>query len=606
MACTKEAAAQCVVKKPVSCSCLTSKKRALSSSSLGKSEKVPVAKRQPPAAKEVPDDLRRMCSVVHQFGLVGAPNYDTKCERLRQILERLPAGSGAAVVFAEPTSAIAVGAVVDAYRKEATESTALAQVMPMQDWQRVKVPTPCRSALDRSACDAGLANPTSKLHPSRACSLPVQVEVVIGRTPELPRCLRPCRYVINYDLPATGRQYLSRLGALTAGDTGSAASVPGVAYSFFEEPQLESRRCREIAGLAQRARRAAAADPDLGGLAKAAEFDSALQQLDQLDEECDGADEEASREGDSTDSSSPSCDCRHCKGRSIGAATYHAATLGAGAGQPPQVEVMRLPLRALEDLAAVAPLIAPRLPDHTCTLICLHNLNCHTPWDGNEQLFALPEGMGSVRVVMVLAEDCSWHDYPDVGSFCGGVAWMDILDPASMDRTDELIARLVEHEVALLRGRGERLFLVGMSQGGAQSMLRFLRSSRRLGGWLGAVCHAPTSPHLPRRADPLLLPGRPTVNLDRPMRLLGGELDSVFPASLVRRDVERLRAVGGFADVQLEVQEGLRHEGPQEEVEAEERGESRKRSYPRELLFLQRHLPAMLYSAAIADSPISP
>jgi len=101
----------------------------------------------------------------------------------------------------------------------------------------------------------------------------------------------------------------------------------------------------------------------------------------------------------------------------------------------------------------------------------------------------------------------------------------------------------------------------GSSQGGGQSMLRFLRSQRRLGGWVGSVCHVPTAPHAPRHQDPLLAPGRPLVNCDRPVRLLAGESDTVFPPALVRRDVARLKAVGGFTNVQVDVQPGLAHEG---------------------------------------------
>eukprot|EP00913_Durusdinium_trenchii_P031022 g29054.t1 len=74
---------------------------------------------------------------------------------------------------------------------------------------------------------------------------------------------------------------------------------------------------------------------------------------------------------------------------------------------------------------------------------------------------------------------------------------------------------------------------MGMSQGGGQSMLRFLRSKIRLGGWVGSVCHVPTAPHLPRSRDPLLASARPTVNRSRPVRLLAGESDCVFAPGLV-------------------------------------------------------------------------
>eukprot|EP00434_Breviolum_minutum_P023121 symbB.v1.2.020398.t1/scaffold1714.1/size104981/2 len=88
-------------------------------------------------------------------------------------------------------------------------------------------------------------------------------------------------------------------------------------------------------------------------------------------------------------------------------------------------------------------------------------------------------------------------------------------------------------QAALLNGHSERIVLMGMSQGGGQSMLRFLRSKILLGGWVGSVCHVPTAPHTPRSRDPLLVSSRPTVNRSRPVRLLAGESDCVFAPSLV-------------------------------------------------------------------------
>eukprot|EP00439_Symbiodinium_sp_Y106_P048967 s6600_g6.t1 len=88
-------------------------------------------------------------------------------------------------------------------------------------------------------------------------------------------------------------------------------------------------------------------------------------------------------------------------------------------------------------------------------------------------------------------------------------------------------------QAALLNGQSERIVLMGMSQGGGQSMLRFLRSRIRLGGWVGSVCHVPTAPHTPRDRDPLLAIARPTVNRSRPVRLLAGEADCVFAPALV-------------------------------------------------------------------------
>jgi len=132
-------------------------------------------------------------------------------------------------------------------------------------------------------------------------------------------------------------------------------------------------------------------------------------------------------------------------------------------------------------------------------------------------------------------------------------------------------------------------------------MLRFVRSRHRLAGWFGAVCHAPTAPHLPVSRDPLL--AGPSVNCDRPMRLIAGEEDSTYPPALVMRDVQRLRTVGGYTDVEVEVQRELMHEGLREHVEAEKRGEEFNPGPPCELLYLQRCLPSML---PINGSPLSP
>mmetsp|Transcript_30425 Transcript_30425/g.93462 ORF Transcript_30425/g.93462 Transcript_30425/m.93462 type:complete len:625 (-) Transcript_30425:83-1957(-) len=315
----------------------------------------------------------------------------------------------------------------------------------------------------------------------------------------------------------------------------------------------------------------------------------------------DEEEEEGEQQGDEEEDDE--CDCPHCRGCAMGSTSYHTLPVPSG-GPPgtlgPGVEVVRLPLRALEDLASAAPLIAPRLPGHVGTMICLHCLYAHTPWDGYEHLFAPPGLRGSMRVVLVLADGCSWHHYPDQHTLCaGGVSWCDLLDVASMERADALLEKLVDHEAELLGGRSERVVLMGTSQGGGQAMLRFLRSRRRLGGWVGSVCHVPTGPHTPRDCDPLLAEGRPVVNCDRPVRLLAGEADSVFPPGLVLRDAARLREVGGFTDVEVEVRKGLTHEGLEEgaELEGGAAADPAQRQAQREvpeLLHAQRQLPAML------------
>jgi len=176
-------------------------------------------------------------------------------------------------------------------------------------------------------------------------------------------------------------------------------------------------------------------------------------------------------------------------------------------------------------------------------------------------LFAPTDLSGPLRVVLVLADEGSWHDYIDTHTLCaGGAAWMDILDVDSMERSDRLLSKLVDHEAGLLGGRSERIVLAGSSQGGGQSMLRFLRSEKLLGGWIGSVCHVPTAPHTPRRQDPLA-DERPVVNRHRPVRFLAGESDTVFPPSLVLRDADRLRIEGGFTDVSVQVVRDLCHQG---------------------------------------------
>merc|ERR1711871_1925102 len=116
----------------------------------------------------------------------------------------------------------------------------------------------------------------------------------------------------------------------------------------------------------------------------------------------------------------------------------------------PGIEVVRLPLKALEDFDKAVPFIAPRIIGHACTLICLHCLYAHTPWDGWEQFFAPAVLAETMRVVLVLADGVSWHEYPDSALLvAGGSAWVDILDMDSMDRSDLLLERLVDHEAAL-------------------------------------------------------------------------------------------------------------------------------------------------------------
>jgi len=508
-------------------------------------------------------EQREMCGVLHQLGFVE-DGYDSKADRLQQLFDRIPVQSSAVAVFAEASSVPAVKAAVERYRqREAARSSHVARKSCHG------VPTPC------SASSTFLKAPKDDI---------LEVRVLTSASS---LAAEEAAYVINYDVPKTSCDYLRHLSLLMRSKT----IEPKVVYSFIEESKLKSKPCRALRALFQRAKTAAAGNPELGGIAKATEFDSVIEQMEDEEEEEDEDDED-----------DDDCCCAFCNSCGVGQTSYHTAMRCRAPGiKPAAVEVVRLQLKALEDMDAAAPLIAPRVPGHVGTVICLHCLNYHDPWDGWEHLFAMPGLGGHLRVVFLLADECSWHDYPDSGTLgAGGVPWMDILDVDSMDRADKLLERLVDHEAALLNGQSERVVLMGMSQGGGQSMLRFLRSRRRLGGWLGAVCHVPTAPHTTRDRDPLLLPARPTVNCDRPVRLLAGEEDSVFPPGLVLRDVERLRHVGGFRDVEIEVRRGLSHEGNNESVEegmSKARAElmlGRARMEVPELLFLRQHLPAML------------
>jgi len=143
--------------------------------------------------------------------------------------------------------------------------------------------------------------------------------------------------------------------------------------------------------------------------------------------------------------------------------------------------------------------------------------------------------------------------------------------------------------------------LGGQSQGGGQSMLRFLRSEQPLGGWIGSVCHAPVAPHTPRAQDPLLVGDSKPANRDRPIRLLAGEVDTVFPPSLVNRDAERLRVQGGFTDVVVEVSKGMAHsKDPDEEDETHPDLDHIRRS----LAAMIGTTPRRLVRRPAADAPV--
>eukprot|EP00930_Biecheleria_cincta_P020671 TRINITY_DN15493_c0_g1_i1.p1 TRINITY_DN15493_c0_g1~~TRINITY_DN15493_c0_g1_i1.p1 ORF type:complete len:536 (+),score=95.35 TRINITY_DN15493_c0_g1_i1:1649-3256(+) len=511
------------------------------------------------AAKEK-ELLRTFCGAVHQLGFVDVRGsfYSSKSERLQQLLARIPSNSGSAAVIVDCSSLAAARAALERCRRND-------MAKPRTRATR-KVATPCS--------------------PASTAGSHMQVSVMVSSSSlQLPH---GTKYVINYDFPKSVDDYLGRLPS--SAESAQSDEHPTVVYSFIQEHELTLKSCQEVRALFQRVRNAVVLEPEFGGAAKAAELDAMLEQMETEQDD----DEDGSMDDGET------CDCIFCQACSMATLSYHTPMMALRSGPNPAagVEVVRLHQSALEDLPRAAPLIAPRLPGHVGTVICLHCLNCHTPWDGWEHLFAMPE-LGTLRVVFLLADGCSWHDYADVGSIgSGGVPWMDILDVEAMNRSDQLLERLVDHEAELLGGRSERIVLMGTSQGGGQSLLRFLRSQKRLGGWLGTVCHAPTLPHTTRESDPLLAPGRPLINCDRPMRLMAGEEDSVFPAGLVLRDADRLRRIGGFQDLEVIVQPGMGHEGFREGcapvLDKAEVSLSVAQTEVPELIYLRQNLPKML------------
>lgn len=507
------------------------------------------------------DGVSLMSSAVHQFGLIGnGKDYDSKEVRLKQLLERI---DGPAIVFASTTQIChSIEEIVESCRRahaRTSPNVPLANSSDLSNWPQHKA----------------RSNSNDSCNPD--CS---ETTAAIPRVTVVAKCCKPhrgsYRYVINWDLPPTGKKYLEHLEAL--GD-GPVCEPLGYVYTFVQEKDLNSRRLSPIIGLLQRVRKAAEKRGDRGMVAEAL---GALQQLgavvdedDEEEEEGDGEAEEGEEEVSEEEQRAGKC-----------AVSFHCSDKLCPADAKPTVEIVRIPMRGLENLDGIKSIIAPRL-EHSSTIICLHCLNIHGPWDGFEHCFALPESLGAVRVILVLAKNCSFHDYPDHGSLMGGVSWVDILDWDSMNKSDHLLEGLVDYEISLLGGRSDRVFLSGISQGGGQSLLRFIRSEKQLGGWIGAVCHVPTVPHLPRQHD-IVNKGQPLANAGRPVRLLCGECDSVFPPALVLRDIERLRTVGGFSDVRVEVMAGLTHEDM----------EGRKdQDPPAELVYLSEHLSEILIAA---------
>jgi len=239
------------------------------------------------------------------------------------------------------------------------------------------------------------------------------------------------------------------------------------------------------------------------------------------------------------------------------------------------MEIVRLDLSALQEGAAdefkgFKELACPELK-HSYTIIGLHCFGYHDIWKEDFRGFLPADESDAVRLVFVNAtkdsDGCpSWHKYPDDSGMDdklhddAGMPWLDMLyeeGEEGMGQTDLLLAKLIDLESEWLQMRSERIILIGSSQGTAQSMLRFIKSTVLLGGYVGCVGHVPTAPHLPRKEDPLLL--RKSINCHRPLRLLSGGKDTCFAPGLAIRSIQRLRQIGGFTDVEHTIEEDMTH-----------------------------------------------
>eukprot|EP00913_Durusdinium_trenchii_P001977 g1828.t1 len=218
-------------------------------------------------------------------------------------------------------------------------------------------------------------------------------------TPASAQTLGPMDWIlINYDLPKLP-EYLRRLNALDTLESFH-PRFPRVVYTFLEEAQLKTRACKDLVELLKSTRKYVAAS-------KKAEIDSALGLIEEEEEweeesDCDpmrssrspGREEGEDEDWDEEDWDA--CDCAHCRGSILGSTSYHPLLEHPDFEHKAMsgIEVVRLPLKALEDFDKAVPFIAPRVTGHSCTLICLHCLNVHTPWDGWEQFFAPGELTG--------------------------------------------------------------------------------------------------------------------------------------------------------------------------------------------------------------------
>jgi len=205
---------------------------------------------------EAAPDVEAMRSAVHQFGIVEG-EYDSKDMRLQQLLERLPAEKGAAVIFAEPSSQAAVAATMDRCRRRAVAAAAkqkagrtkavasMAQGEDVSEELLREWTCTCCTLSNGGLADACIACG------ARRGAFP-RVTVVVLKHEASARAAQfagvSCQLIINYDPPRSGQEYVRRLTALHESEA-QAPAPPRVAYTFMEESELKSRVVREVAAL---------------------------------------------------------------------------------------------------------------------------------------------------------------------------------------------------------------------------------------------------------------------------------------------------------------------------------------------------------------------
>eukprot|EP00929_Paragymnodinium_shiwhaense_P014866 TRINITY_DN12282_c0_g1_i1.p1 TRINITY_DN12282_c0_g1~~TRINITY_DN12282_c0_g1_i1.p1 ORF type:complete len:602 (+),score=140.34 TRINITY_DN12282_c0_g1_i1:96-1901(+) len=539
----------------------------------------------------VAKDVALVLDAVHQFGLVGGDHYDDKPTHFRNLVDRL---TGNVLVLAPERSMLEAqktleGALPDSFvPDEASCSSSAADITA-----RIRrVASPARlsgASLARTRSSSSTSSPTKKAPPpapSAAWFGGSGINVTLRTLESVPADAASSQgydYLVHYDLPKTAAEYVRHMS--------SRLQATGClhVYTLVDHEEVGGRACSSIAALMRRAWKAAR-KADAG---KATEMLVTLRCLGEEMEDDDGEEEEEECDEEEEEEETEYDEDADEENRFRCSVSYHASGHGkASRKKPPCVEVVRIPLPCIKNLESLSHIVNPRLP-HVCTVICCHNLNCVDPWDGWEHLFALPDGVGVVRVIFVLADGGSFHDYPDMGAYDSGCSWIDFIDPETMLETDALIEKLIQFETKLLQGDSRRVVLFGKSQGGVQNLHRFIKSSVPLGGYVGGMCHVPTVPHLPRSVDPVAevaASGSPAANAATPVRLLIGDRDSTFAPAMVVRSAERLRTVGGFSDVEVEVMPRLDHE----DVLDDEGNWIDPDADPAEMAFLKKHIVQML------------